>query len=237
MNKEKIVLVEPVGEVKLIKNKRSRHIRLRVNPNGQAQLTMPILASEKNAIQFIKSKSDWIQKQQKKIRTSLTVFTPNTLFRTKFHQLKIVLTDQNKLSNHIGNGIVQINVPSKFDIQQPEIQQFIQNIIVKLMTHEAKIYLPERTLELAKKHGFTFQKVFVKHVKSRWGSCSSVNNINLNIHLMRLPDHLIDYVILHELVHTKVKNHSKTFWDFLENICPGAKSFSKELKNYQVGLF
>jgi predicted metal-dependent hydrolase len=237
MNTEKTVLVEPVGEVKLIKNKRSRHIRLRVNPKGEAQLTMPVSASEKNAIQFIKSKSDWIQKQQKKIRAGLTIFTPDTQFRTKFHELRIVITEQNKLSNHIGNGILQINVPSKFDIQQPEVQQFIKNLIIKLMTHEAKIYLPKRIQELANKHGFTFQKVFVKHVKTRWGSCSAVNNINLNIHLMRLPDQLIDYVILHELVHTKVKNHSKIFWDLLEKIYPGAKSFNKELRNYQVGLF
>ncbi len=237
MNTEKTLMVEPVGKVKLIKNNRSRHMRLRVNPNGQAQVTMPVFTSEKNAIQFIKSKSDWIHQQQKKIKAGLTVFTSDTSFQTKFHKLKIVVTNQNKLTNHIGNGILQINIPAKFDIQQADIQQFIRNIIIKLLHHEAKIYLPKRLAELAKLHNFSFQKVFVKHVKSRWGSCSSVNNINLNIHLMRLPDHLIDYVLLHELTHTKIKNHSKLFWAELERIYPGSKAFNKELKKYQVDLF
>ncbi len=237
MNAEKTVLVEPIGEVKLVKNNRSRYMRLRVNSNGQAQVTMPVLSSEKNAIQFVKSKLEWIHQQQKKMKAGLTLFTPESNFQTKFHKLKLVITPHAKLTNHIGNGILQVNIPSKFDIQQPEIQQFIKNIIIKLLHHEAKIYLPKRLSELAAMHNFSFQKVFVKHVKTRWGSCSSVNNINLNIHLMRLPDHLIDYVLLHELTHTRVKNHSKTFWEELEKSCPGAKSFNKELKNYQADLF
>ena len=237
MNAEKSVMVEPVGEVKLIKNNRSRHMRLRVSPNGQAQVTMPVFTSEKNAIQFIKSKLEWIHQQQKKIKAGLTVFTPESAFQTKFHKLKIVITNQTKLTNHIGNGILQINVPSKFDIQQADIQQFIRNVIIKLLHHEAKLYLPKRLKELAAEHNFSFQKVFVKHVKTRWGSCSSVNNINLNIHLMRLPDHLIDYVLLHELTHTRIKNHSKLFWDELEQIYPGSQAFNKELKNYRVDLF
>ena len=237
MSAKKLVVVEPVGQVLLIKNKRSQYMRLRVNPEGQAQVSMPALASEKNAIQFIKSKSEWILQQQKKLEAGLTVFSPESNFRTKFHQLKVVITEQAKISNHLGNGILQINIPSRFDFQQTEIQQFIRKVIIRLMRHEAKIYLPRRVEELAKLHNFTFQKVFVKHVKSRWGSCSSVNNINLNIHLMRLPDHLIDYVILHELVHTKIKNHSREFWSMLELTYPGSKSFNKELKKYQVDVF
>ena len=237
MNAEKIILVEPIGQVKLIKNNRSRCMRLRVNPNGEAQVTMPVFASEKNAIQFIQSKSEWINKQQKKMKAGLTVFTPDSVFQTKFHTIKVVITNQAKVTNHIGNGIFQINIPSKFNIQDNDIQNFIRNTIIRLLHYEAKIYLPERLSALAKIHHFNFQKVFVKHVKSRWGSCSSVNNINLNIHLMRLPDHLIDYVLLHELTHTKVKNHSPFFWEQLETVCPGAQSFNKELKSYQVDLF
>jgi hypothetical protein len=90
---------------------------------------------------------------------------------------------------------------------------------------------------LADKHRFQYEKVFVKHVKSRWGSCSSTNNINLNLHLMRLPDRLIDYILLHELAHTVEKNHSKNFWQLLEKVCPGSKMLDKELNNYRVDVF
>ena len=237
MNVEKIVVVEPIGQVKIIKNKRSRHMRLRIDANGQAQVSMPTLFPEKNAIQFVQSKTEWIQQQQQKLKSGLTVFSPSSDFQTKFHKLKVVITEQQKLSNQIGNGILQINIPKRFDVQQAEVQQFIRKLLVGLMTYEAKLYLPKRLSELADQHGFQFQKVFVKHVKTRWGSCSSVNNINLNIHLVRLPDHLIDYVLLHELVHTQIKNHSREFWDFLEQVNPGSKAFNKELKKYQVDVF
>ena len=65
------------------------------------------------------------------------------------------------------------------------------------------------------------------------GSCSSSNNINLSLHLMRLPSRLIDYVIMHELTHILEKNHSSRFWDKLESFLPGAKNLDQELKNYQ----
>lgn len=237
MNAEKVIFVEPVGQVTLVRNERSRRFRLRVKPNGVAHVSMPVLASEAKAVDFVKSQLTWIQEQQQKLKTGLTVFRQDSSFRTKFHQLKITKKDQQKVTNWIGNGVVQINVPIKYDVQHPDIQQFIRRILAEVMRQEAKVYLPSRLKELAVKHEFHFEKVFVKHVKSRWGSCSSTNNINLNVHLMRLPDRLIDYVLLHELAHTVEKNHSKHFWQLLEKVCPGSKKLDKELKNYHVDIF
>lgn len=85
---------------------------------------------------------------------------------------------------------------------------------------QAKVYLPKRTQELAKKHGFTFQKVVCRHQKSRWGSCSHKNSISLNIELVRLPPELCDYIIIHELTHTVHKHHQNAFWDYLEKVLP-----------------
>ena len=237
MKAEKVIIVEPVGQVVLVRNERSRYFRLRVKPNGLAHVSMPVLASESKAIDFVKSKSAWIHQQQQKIKTGLTVFEQDSSFRTKFHELKVVKVDQPKVSNAIGNGIIQINIPAKLDHQHSEIQQFIRRTLVEVMRQEAKVYLPTRLKELANKHQFQFEKVFVKHVKSRWGSCSSTNNINLNLHLMRLPQSLIDYVLLHELAHTKEKNHGKGFWQLLESVCPNSKKLDRELKQYHVDIF
>ena len=96
------------------------------------------------------------------------------------------------------------------------------------------MYLPNRLKELADLHGLTYNKVSVRNTKTRWGSCSYHNNISLNLHLMRLPDHLIDYVLLHELAHTKVKNHSIDFWSYLEKLMKGSRGFDKELKKFNI---
>jgi len=101
---------------------------------------------------------------------------------------------------------------------------------------EGRKYLIDRLNQLSQKYGFNYNKVFVKNQKTRWGSCSGKNNINLNINLVRLPDDLIDYTILHELVHTRVKNHSRRFWDQLDKLLGDAKKLDRQLNKYRVLL-
>ena len=94
--------------------------------------------------------------------------------------------------------------------------------------------LINRINELADKYGFIFNKVSIRNQKTRWGSCSIKNNISLNIQLMRLSNSLIDYVILHELVHTVVKNHSILFWNTLDIYVNDAKKIDNRLKQYYI---
>ena len=73
-------------------------------------------------------------------------------------------------------------------------------------------------------------------MKSRWGSCSSKNNISLNIGLVNLPIDLQEYVMIHEFVHTMIKNHSSDFWNMLESILPNSKQLNRRL-NKEFGLY
>ncbi|MBN1806958.1 MAG: M48 family metallopeptidase [Sedimentisphaerales bacterium] len=107
----------------------------------------------------------------------------------------------------------------------------------KLPKTKAKMILKNRLKELANMHGFKYNKVFIKNQKTRWGSCSNLNNINLNINLVTLTEELTDYVILHELVHTEIKNHSKKFWARLNKYAGGrAKELDKSLMKHKLGL-
>ena len=90
---------------------------------------------------------------------------------------------------------------------------------------------------MAEKHKFKYKNVAIKNAKTRWGSCSFENNINLSIHLMRLSNHLVDYVILHELVHTKIKNHSRDFWQLLDIVSGNAKKLDREVKEYRIQIY
>ncbi|MDO8885898.1 M48 family metallopeptidase [Candidatus Oleimmundimicrobium sp.] len=110
------------------------------------------------------------------------------------------------------------------------------NSSVNIDRVEAKKVLIKRLNELTKKHGFTYNKVFIRNQRTRLGSCSFKNNINLNMKLILLPDELIDYVILHELVHLKIKNHSKDFWKELDKFVGDAKALRSKVKEYQLGL-
>ena len=99
----------------------------------------------------------------------------------------------------------------------------------------AKSYLPHRTMELALELGFQYRSVSCRHQKSRWGSCSHRNAISLNIELMRLPERLRDYIIVHELTHTIHKHHQSAFWDHLEKVLPGALKLDREMRQWKLG--
>lgn len=124
-----------------------------------------------------------------------------------------------------------------FKISHPIISNPNKAEIEKELRRKAHSYLPFRLKELATKHGLSYQRLSIRNTRTRWGSCSSKNNINLCIHLMRLPEELIDYVILHELAHTIHKNHSVKFWNFLSLLLGAdAKTIDKKLKAYKTFL-
>ena len=106
----------------------------------------------------------------------------------------------------------------------------------RLNKFQARKKLINRLNELAEWHGYNYNRVFIRNQRTRWGSCSSKNNISLNIKLTLLPNELMDYVILHELVHTRQKNHSKDFWAELNNLVGNAKKLSARLKEYGLTL-
>lgn len=89
-----------------------------------------------------------------------------------------------------------------------------------------------RLAQLSARSGLAYRKVFVRNQKTRWGSCSHVNNISLNINLVRLPETLMDYVILHELMHTRVKNHGRRFWEGLAGLIDNPKELDRALRQY-----
>jgi predicted metal-dependent hydrolase len=128
----------------------------------------------------------------------------------------------------------------KFDWIKKQQRCFANKVNVTKLTNSApaeeKSRIIKRVEYLANKYGFTYGKLTFRTMKTRWGSCTAQNNISLNLGLIALPIELRDYIILHELVHTKIKNHSKEFWAELGNFIHNPKSLGRKLRqNY--GLF
>ena len=106
------------------------------------------------------------------------------------------------------------------------------NHMIPINRAVARNVIVDRLEELARRNGFTYNKVFVRNQKTRWGSCSADNNINLNVNLIRLPAELMDYTILHELVHTRIKDHSTRFWKELGKYVADPGKVDQELNQY-----
>jgi predicted metal-dependent hydrolase len=103
----------------------------------------------------------------------------------------------------------------------------------KSLKIEAEHLLPMRLKLLARQHGYEYKDVQIRKLISRWGSCSSVKVITLSYYLIQLPWNLIDYVIIHELIHTQHMHHGKEFWDDFKKIMPDARALQKEIRHYK----
>jgi predicted metal-dependent hydrolase len=237
---EKLFYIKEVGEIKVIKSKRARRMSIRVKPFEGVIVSLPHRLSFKLAEGFINEKKEWIISsllKTSKFEDRLSVFTEKSDFRTGMHSLQIESWEKTSISVRVMNGKILVKYPKTAIVRDERIQAAIRRGIERALMIEACEHLPGRTAYLAQQKGFKYQSLSIKNSKSRWGSCTRDNRINLNLHLMRLSQHLVDYVIIHELCHTIQKNHSKKFWDLMVKVYPIALSCNKELKNHQIKVY
>ena len=114
---------------------------------------------------------------------------------------------------------------------QDEADKFSEEV-KGLDINEAASKIAARLQELAREHNFSYNRLTIRNQKTRWGSCSAKNNISLNVKLALLPDELRDLVLVHELIHTKIKNHGPKFWQKLEEIYPQARKLDQQVNNH-----
>jgi predicted metal-dependent hydrolase len=125
-----------------------------------------------------------------------------------------------------------LGVIAEHQKQQEEVNLAFQNIDKK----EARKTIKKRLRELARKNGFILGKISLRNQRTRWGSCSGNNNISLNYKLAILPPELMDYVIFHELVHTKFHDHSEQFWEEVNKYVGDGKAKAKVLTEWGMGI-
>jgi predicted metal-dependent hydrolase len=101
---------------------------------------------------------------------------------------------------------------------------------------EAARLINERTTNLGSQMGIIYKRLVIRGQKTRWGSCSHKKNLSFNWKLIMAPEPVIDYVIIHELIHLKEMNHSKKFWELVARNCPGWREHKKWLKQHEVDL-
>lgn len=232
----KKVQIDGLGDVTFKKSARAKYIKLKVVPFDGVIVTIPTYLNYEFGINAVMGKYDWLSTQLEKVKSkenSLAFKGTDFPMNTMLYTVQVLKKEIEKPRRAFVNNTVNLFLPINSDINDIDIQLFLSDSINKVYRAEAKLYLPERIYLFAKQFSLDVGKVTIRNTKTRWGSCSYQNNISLSFHLLKLPKHLIDYVVLHELAHTKEKNHQKPFWNLLDTFCDGkAKQLDKELKNY-----
>lgn len=226
-----------IGVIYFKVHAQSRRIIIRLFNDG-IRVTIPDVSSYERALKLIEEhRVSIVEKKQAKAHDRSSMIDETHPLKTLTFEVVVKASDRSQLFFQLRNGVLKVEYPNHFRIQDYELQKKIRTGIVYFMRQEAKRVLPIKTSEWSSKSGLPFKSLKIQSSTSRWGSCSSNNNINLSLYLMLLPERLIDYVIVHELCHTKEHNHSVRFWDLVASILPTHKALRQELKTYPLSMW
>jgi predicted metal-dependent hydrolase len=199
--------------IRFVRNRKARRYIIRVSPDGSVRATVPRIGSIKEARAFAERNADWIAKQLQKRQEHPPCSTTwqhgaEILYRGEKVQL-IVSPNHDGHIVQFGDQTLHISLAANL---RPSIERHLRKL--------ATVELTAQTLALAKLHGLTVKRVTIRNQRSRWGSCSRRGTISLNWRLILMTDAVRDYIVLHELAHTREHNHSQRFWQLVEELCP-----------------
>lgn len=232
--------VPPIGDVDVYESRQCRRVTLRVGIGGKVRVSVPPYTTPKLIFEFVKANVDFINKSQQLMaaKRPVRIFTSAEPFSTKSHTLNLSPTAKdNKFHGKVSAGFIDVIYPPDVKEDDEQLQAFIRKAIGAALKVESRQVIVPRLASLANQFGFKYNKVDLRDMSSRWGSCDTRGRICINIHCMRLPDHLIDYILLHELCHTLYHDHQAGFWAKMEEVCFGkAKIYDKELNKYHTSF-
>lgn len=208
---------------RLVRSKR-RSISLEIERDGSLTVRAPKHASHDEIISLVNGKKEWISRKQALTRERLQEAPPKQflegerfLYLGKTFPLEIVPDQPAAL---LLNGTFQLAAEQQ-DSGRIIFEQWYRE-------HAAQVIKP-RTATMAEQHGFTYTIIRITGAKTRWGSCGPKGSLNFSWRLVMAPVEVIDYVILHELAHLRIRNHSKRYWQEVRGIMPDYKDHIKWL--------
>ena len=215
--------------ISVYKRRSSRSIRLSLAANGEIRVSQPLWVPYRAGVAFAETRLHWINEQRPILQTMIEGQQIGKQHRLHFK----VSVKALKVSTRLTVDQVIITHPLKMLASAASVQTAADKAAIRALRQEAAAVLPGRLQHLAQLHSFQYTDVSIKQLTSRWGSCDQQQHIALNLFLMQLPWVLIDYVLLHELVHTKHMDHGAAFWAALEQVVPGAKQRRAEIRKHK----
>lgn len=216
------------GEV-LCKRTNGRYVRVRVDENGIVIATLPKRAALRHVHDLLESSRPAIRAMRQQQLSKIVVYNDGMSIGHS-HTLALNFDATLKPAKKVRGQTLHITLPQDWSKDTGEGRSYIAKQVKAILRREAQAYLPRRLSYLAEQYGFRYETIRFGNPKGRWGSCSSRGTISLNVALMNAPHDVIDYVLIHELAHTRHMNHSQAFWNTVESCYPSYKTARKQLK-------
>ncbi|SJZ82649.1 M48 family metallopeptidase [Selenihalanaerobacter shriftii] len=221
-------------EYEVIKSSR-KTIGFEVNPEKGVLIRSPKNLSSHQIKEMVKKKAGWILEKQEKLNEVKSKPVPKEFmsgeklpYLGRRYRLKVTTKDIQGVSLRLYQGKFQIEVSNK--ITKEDRRELIHQEVINWYKKHAATKLEERVNKYKKQVGKEPAKIKIKEQKKRWGSCSSLGNLNFNWKIIMAPMSVVDYIVVHELAHLKYPNHSKDFWDLVGTIIPNYKEKQEWLR-------
>jgi predicted metal-dependent hydrolase len=211
-----------MGQLVIKPNKRRLRYSLEVNDQCDIVVRTPWRSNQRTIDRLINEHQEWIEKQQEKQRI-------NNEKLQDWHDDDCVYYRGKKYALESSNGAVSIFAKDKIYIPAGMTK-------TAFLTHHAKMYLPERCLDLAELMGLKPSEIRIRKMRGCWGNCHQNHRIALNQALIQTPDWVSDYVMIHECAHMVHFNHSNHFWSLVAKYTDHATSAKQWLKVHQAAL-
>lgn len=207
---------------------RARYLRVKLTHSGSLSVVVPNGVGTSTVKDFVASQADWIERKLSELTSVGVEFdkpaTLNLVYLNEIWDLEYLLDASSKS--------VSVSAEDSFKLKcigQVDNIALLHKILGMWLKKKAQQIIPPRLEELAEQHGFHFNRVTIRGQKTRWGSCSTKKNINLNYKLLFLEPVMVDYVLIHELCHTIEMNHSQQFWSLVADCDSNYKHHDKQL--------
>ncbi len=223
---QKVINVDGIGDVPFYKRRDAATIKIRVS-GSDIKVSMPMWVPYKAAVAYVSQRSEWIVANRK----PSAVLNPGSKIG-KNTVLRLQPADVIRFSSKYTNNQLIIRFPSQYSIDSRVVQERVKKYAISALQREAEELLLPLVRKNAAVGNFSVNKIEVKNLKSRWGSCSSRKDLAFSLFLIQLPWHCIEYVIYHELAHTIHMNHSAEFWALVAQFVPNYKDIRREMKQY-----
>ena len=231
ISKKQIISDKDFGKIHFVVRRSARNITMRVKEDG-LHVTTPPYRSITALLEAIAPFRERLRNVCSEVKPK--PFDLNFSIEAECFRLKLETSPLKNFTVSMRDETVVIACPAHADFTTDRVQTLVKNAVMRAMRKKAEEYLPPLVQYWSSLCDLPYNKVTISKDRSRWGSCSSKRDISLSFYLMLLPAHLMDYVILHELAHTREMNHGPEFWELLNQLTDGkALALRKELRMHR----
>ncbi len=231
ISKKQIISDKDFGKIHFVVRRSARNITMRVKEDG-LHVTTPPYRSITALLEAITPFRERLRNVCSEVKPK--PFDLNFSIEAECFRLKLETSPLKNFTVSMRDETVVIACPAHADFTTDRVQTLVKNAVMRAMRKKAEEYLPPLVQYWSSLFDLPYNKVTISKARSRWGSCSSKRDISLSFYLMLLPAHLMDYVILHELAHTREMNHGPKFWELLNQLTDGkALALRKELRMHR----